>query len=582
MNAAQLQASPNVNAVWSALLVEELVRQGVRRFVIAPGSRSAPLVTAVVRHPQARSLLCRDERAAAFVALGIARGSGAPAAVITTSGSAVANLAPAVVEASTDRMPLLLLTADRPPELRDCGANQTIPQLDLFGGHLRWQQDLPCPDDRVPARMVLTAAAHLVARAVGQAGPTQLNCPFREPLAPTPQAWDAACLGGLEVWLNGAAPFTRWEQATPAPTEAALASLADIVHQAERGILVAGALETDADATAVRALVEASGWPIIADVRSGLRLGFDDARHAPHLARVLAAAPSAPDAVIQFGGQLTSKALQQLLARVAPQPHALVTASPRRVDPDHSITLRVETAAAAAAKALAPRLRPHRGDCTSWLRADRAIEAAIEAAIERDGACSEPFVARWLSRQLPARHGLFLSSSMPIRDMQDFAHRDGAPLAAAANRGASGIDGVVATAAGFAVGRRGPVTLLIGDQALLHDLGSLALLGDLEQPVLVVVINNRGGGIFTALPIAEHRDVFSPWFDGRHDFSFAGVAADLGLTYQHVTSRDVLGSACGAAWATAAPALIEVQCSLADSRAHRQQLNRAIDAAQGS
>jgi 2-succinyl-5-enolpyruvyl-6-hydroxy-3-cyclohexene-1-carboxylate synthase len=567
---------PNINALWGALLVEELWRQGVRHVVLAPGSRSTPLVVAAAKHRGLRCHVIVDERAAAFFALGIARGSAQPAAVITTSGTAVANLAPAVVEAAIDRVPMLLLTADRPPELRDCGAPQTIDQGALFTSYLRWRFELPPPDDRMPARAVLTAAAHGYARARDGLGPVQINCMFREPLAPAAAQWDHGCLAGLEGWNAGKAPYTRAVSGPRVLSDAQIDAQAAALAQIENGVVVAGALPADAGA-AVLELAARLGWPLWADVRSGLRL-HDEARpHVPHLARALdARGTPRPGAVLQLGARLTEQRVQQIAA--AARTVWLVEASDDRLDPGHAVTARVCADVAPWCRAIAARIEP-RGDApilAAAAEADRRVEAAIEAHFAADRSLTEPYVARWLSAHVPEDHGLFVSSSMPIRDLQTFARRDGPALRVAANRGASGIDGVLASAAGYAVGRGGPVTLLIGDLALLHDLGSMALLGKLGHTFVAVLLNNGGGSIFGLLPIAAHGDVFSPWFDAPHSFTFAGTARDFGVAHALVTTRDELAQSYRAALQRGGATLLEVRSSLAENRDAHLRLEEVV------
>lgn len=564
----------NINGVWGALLIEELVRHGVDTFVIAPGSRSTPLVVAAARNERARCQLCVDERAAAFFAIGHARGCGRPAAVITTSGTAVANLGPAVAEAANDGVPLLLLTADRPFELRDCGANQTIQQTDRFGGDLRWQSDLPPPDDQIPARVVLTTAAHAVSRAINGAGPVQVNCQFREPLAPTPAPWDPACLTGTERWLAGETPFTRISQPQLALSSRELDDHAQQLRDAGRGVLIAAGW--DPLGREVTALASALGWPVWADVRSGLRLGDHSAAVLPHLDRTLKL--DQDTAVVQLGGRFTSQRLQDELDSVELASYLMIAGRDERMDPGHRVRQRVLCAPTTWCREMLARLDgvAPTPDLALMTTDGQEIERALAATIDDHGELSEPFVARWLTSNMREGDGLFLSSSTPIRDVQRYGASRGPALHVAANRGASGIDGVIASAAGFAAGLGRPVTVLIGDLALLHDLGSLALLKDLDQPVTVVALNNGGGSIFTQLPIAQHQDVFSPYFDAPHSIQFGGTASDLGLDYHLIEDREALSEQYAAAAKRSAPTLLEVRSSLALNSQHHQRIEAAI------
>lgn len=571
-----MRDQPNINAVWGALIVEELRRQGVEHFVIAPGSRSGPLVAAAARGG-VRTAIWIDERGAAFHALGLARASGVPAAVITTSGTAVASLLPAVVEASLDGVPLVLLTADRPPELRDVGANQTIEQRGIFGGYLRWSFDLPCPDDRLPARMALTAADEAVRRALHEAGPVQLNCPFREPLAPGAVPWERGCLEGTAFWETSGIPFTILEPGGDEPEAATVEELATMLAGATRGLLVTGALEP-AERVAVLELAEKLGWPWVTDVRSQLRLGVRANCHLPHLDRLFAADPERwrPDVVLQLGGSITSKRLQTFLDRGDAAQHLLIDAGRRRIDPGHRVTRRIDgrpcSWALALARALAARGNAEAGEELRSLH--DGLELAMETGIEAGGMLSEPWVARWLTRRMDPEHGLFLSSSLPVREVDDYGALDGPPLRVAANRGASGIDGVIASAAGFARGSGRPCTLLIGDLAFLHDLNALAMLGEAIPALTIVVLNNGGGGIFSFLPIAEHREVFSPLFDTPHAFRFEGVSRGFGLRYALAESRPAFEEAYAGAIESGGHAVVEVS---SDMRANRE-VHREIEA----
>lgn len=568
-----MKNEPNINALWGALLVEEMVRQGVRQLVLAPGSRSTPIVVAAARNARLECHLCTDERAAAFFALGLARGNGDPAAIVTTSGTAAANLLPAVIEASVDDVPLIAITADRPFELRDCGAPQTIEQPALFSGYTRWHLDLPAPDDRIPARVVLTATAQAVARARSERGPVHLNCAFREPLAPEPAAWDRSCLEGTEEWCAGTDPFVRWAAEPRVPDATELDAHADRLRAAGSGVILAAArCTTDAAAT----LAEQLGWPLWADVRSGLRIARPGSPQLAHLDRVLAAGLAEPEVAVLLGGRPNSKHLLRFLDGYRGSV-VQVDRSSRRLDPNHRPGTRVIADVDAWCAEMAQRL-PTDGSGSAFADlapADERVRHAIEESLRAEE-LSEPFVAHWLSRNLTANSGLFVSSSMPIRDVQHFGATDGPPATVAANRGANGIDGVVASAAGFAAGLRRPVTLLIGDLALQHDLGSLALLAKAKQTVAVVVLNNGGGSIFSMLPIAQHEDVFTPYFDTPHSFSFAGVASDFGLAYHAIESRNDLSREYRLAMARGGATLLEVRSGLTENRAWHDRLEAAI------
>ena len=578
----KLRGAPNVNRLWADLIVEELVRSGVDFFCLSPGSRSAPLTTAVAAHPKARHVMHFDERGTAFFALGYARATRRPAVWITTSGTALANGFPAIVEASTDGVPMLLLTADRPPELRHTGANQTIDQVKLFGDYVRWFFDLPNPTTAIDPAMVLTTVDQALYRATrAPQGPVHLNCMFREPLAPTPDGQDYRdYTAGLASWMGDEQPYTRYAEAQRAADPAAIDRLWEMLRGVERGLLVAGKVDTPAQGEAVLRLADRLGWPLLPDVGSQIRLGkgavsgqligyFDQILGSEAFQKA-----HAPEAVLHVGGRPTSKRLLQYLARCRPQPYVVVNDKPFRIDPNHQATHRLESDAAAFCNALADAIDSHPGNPSSWLTAWRAAsskaEEVLDAFFDEADALNEPLVARLISTAIPDGHGLVLASSMPVRDVDLFAALDGPTARVAANRGASGIDGTVATAAGFSEGLNAPATLLIGDLALLHDLNSLALLHD--RPVVVVVLNNDGGGIFHFLPIAEHEEVFEPYFGTPHGLTFEAAAALFGLDYHHPTTPQDFLNAYRAACSRKTGTVIEVTTERRANHALHQQI----------
>ena len=557
--------APNPTYLWTQLLVEELVRNGVDTFFVAPGSRSTPLTVAAARHPETETVLHVDERGNAFAALGYARVTQTPAAWITTSGTAVANGLPAVVEASVDGVPLLLLSADRPPELRDTGANQTIDQVKLFGDYVRWQVDVPPPTDEIDPAYVLTTANQAVHRTKrSPAGPVHVNCMFRKPLEPVETEDSVTVPAPVEEWAGGADPYTQYPTPISTPPGPEVETLAEKLGGTEKGLVVAGRLDSAAAADATRRLASYLGWPLVPDITSRLRLGGAQGAGRVSYGDLILTSEAfreahAPDAVLQVGGRFASKRLRLFLRDCGLDTWAVVRPDPSRIDPDHRVTHHVEADVPAFADALIARLDDG-GGVTNWRQAwttasDRA-EAVVRTHAEEADALTEPLVATVLSDAMPSRHVLVAASSMPVRDLNRHGSTDGPAGPAYANRGASGIDGTVATAAGVATGRDGPVTLLIGDLALWHDLNGLALLQDRE--VVVIVVNNDGGGIFHFLPIREYDD-FDPYFTTPHGRDFEDAAATFDLPYHRPETPSAFRGAYREACQSVESVLIEVK-----------------------
>ena len=579
-------AAPRSNLLWATLIVEELVRSGVSFFCVAPGSRSTPLVAALAANEGADSLVHFDERGTAFAAVGHARATGLPAAWITTSGTAVANGLPAVVEAATDGVPVILLTADRPPELRQTGANQTIDQPDIFGDYVRWRFDLPAPDESLDPAMVLTTVDQAVYRARrSPSGPVHLNLMFREPFLPDPDEGRSEPPAPAR-WRKSGEPYTRYAATKPAVYPDEVEPLLERLQLVERGLVVAGRLLSRKQGEAALRLADALGWPLLPDVGSQIRLGAASKNLVALYDALLASerfkGDHAPEAVLHVGGRAVSKRLERFLAASRPDPYVVVRENPFRLDPGHRVTQSVEADIPVFCAALteAAERRPP-ADATPWTAAWREASEQVDRYLDRSfweaRALHEPLVARLVSRHVPEGHTLCVASSMPVRDLDTFAATDGAPVFVAANRGASGIDGTVATAAGFAHGSRRPLTLLIGDLALLHDLNSLAMLRDL--PVVVVVLNNDGGAIFSFLPVARHKAFFEPYFGTPQGLSFEHASAMFGLGYEHPGTVTDFVEAYRAAHDRNGPTLIEVETDREENAELHQRLLAEISEA---
>jgi 2-succinyl-5-enolpyruvyl-6-hydroxy-3-cyclohexene-1-carboxylate synthase len=524
-----LISTENINSFWASLVVEELVRSGVTLFCISPGSRSAPLTVAAVRNPQAHSVICNDERGAAFFALGYAKATGVPAALISTSGTAAANYFPAVVEAAMDAAPMILLTADRPPELHETGANQTIRQDHLFDDYLNWRFTMPCPDDRLSSAFVLSTMDWAVARAIGTPpGPVHINMMFREPLTPIDRPFLLPQLDAFKNWETSRSPWTQYRQGHTEIAENDLTELLPLLNAAERPLLILGRMASHQEHGKIVELAQRLQWPTHIDIANPLRFLSLDVPAADEIALLSEKFKTSnqPDFVLHLGGAFLSKNLQRLLEASTPNVYIHIHSFFQRSDPGHLITRRIIAEPNHAASLLLDHLhqRPRAkssADQQNWL----------DDLLFPDEQLTEPAVARLVSQLLPPDHALFLGNSMPVRDMHLFAQPGAAPRLVGSNRGASGIDGTIASAAGFARGCGTPTTLLIGDLALLHDLNSLLLVHRSTQSLTIIVLNNNGGGIFSLLPIARHPDVME-FFHSPHGLTFKHAAVMFGLNYE--------------------------------------------------
>jgi 2-succinyl-5-enolpyruvyl-6-hydroxy-3-cyclohexene-1-carboxylate synthase len=523
----------NLNQLWARALLEELVRGGVRHAVVCPGSRSSPLALACLSVEGLKTWSIIDERSAGFFALGVAKQSRAPVVLVATSGTAGAHFYPAVIEAAMSHVPLVVLTADRPLELQGWGAPQTVPQARFFGEFARCFVDVGLPEASDVALMHLRATA---SRAVGVAlraprGAVQLNVPFREPLAPTPEPFGQERLSALAREGRPGAPLTRIAPPARQPDPQAIDELRRRISSTERGLIVCGPRdEEDGFAEAIAALSQATGFPVIAEAVSQARYGggagtisLYDAllRHPPF------AQAHRPELVLRFGGGLTPKGPQQWLDGSGAH-IVLFSDEGALMDPSHRAAQVIEGSAVAACEALCQGLSRGLGRwARSFLNAERLARKALEAAFA-EPELSEPRIAREVVAALPAGAHLFVSSSMPIRDVDAFAPAGGVALRVLANRGANGIDGIVSSALGVAAAAGRPTVLLTGDLAFLHDVGGLLTAHRYRLPLTVVVVNNDGGGIFSFLPIAKATEHFEPLFGTPHGVDFSHAAALYG------------------------------------------------------
>ena len=548
---------PNPSTAMAAVVLDELARNGIRHVVIAPGSRSAALAMTAAATSAFDVHVEVDERSAAFLAVGIGRATGVPAVVVTTSGTAVANLHPAVVEADLGAVPLLLLTADRPAELRDRGANQTISQPGIFGSSPRWEFDPGVAEDRPVSnglwRSMVSRAVATADGRLGPPGPVHLNLQFREPLVPSSDdgRTSADPFESPTEGRVGRAPWTVVDRAGLPPVR--------VEGRPGRALVVAGDVGLPAGVD--------SGWlAIYAEPQSGLR--STATLSALHY---LASHPSGgrlrPESVLRLGRTGLSRPLDEWLADV---PTHVFDPHGRWLDP---------TSSAGALSTTALTLQP---TDPSWLQElaeiQRAVAASVNAFLDDTTVLTEPRVARDTARAVPPGGSLVVASSMPVRDLSVFM--EPSEITVHANRGASGIDGFVSTALGVAIGGGAPTVALAGDLSMLHDANGL-LLADRPDCVFVVV-DNDGGGIFSFLPQANHPETFERVFGTPHGRDFADLARLHGIPHRPVSDSSDLEGAIRASLEAGGVSIVSVRTDRSHNvEVHRElteTAHRAIDA----
>ncbi len=599
----------NHNTALASALAEELTRGGLRRAVVSPGSRSTPLAVALWREPGIEVTVILDERSAGFFALGAAQVSGEPVALLCTSGTALANYHPAVAEADLAGVPLVVLSADRPPELRDIGAGQVIDQIKTFGEAVRWFCEVGTHDaDDTGLLHLRSVACRALARARGEIrpGPVHLNFPLREPLAPIPVEGAVTASDPLALHGRGDRPLTAVTRVDLEPTEFILDEVAGHIGDAIAGVIIAGRQADPELREPLAHLAKASGFPILAEPTSQMRLGphdrsyvistYDTLLRDEHLAKGVV-----PELVLRFGEMPTSKPLREWLAASGADQIVVdptgdwneptnMAAAILRVDPTEAASgwaVRLEKQAeqerrgeGGTGDTLLSRTAGRfvqgvsRPAPEAWIQAEAAAQNAIAEALAEEAEITEPALHLALGRAYRDGELVYTSSSMPIRDQEAFLAPGEADVLFLCNRGANGIDGLISSGIGAAEASGRPTTIVTGELGFLHDLGGLAALRDVETPVRIVVIDNGGGGIFHFLPQKSELDAeeFEPLFGTPRAVSVETAAALFDLPYTRLESLDDLPAALAAG-----TGLIEVRTDRQTNvAAHRRVTDRVL------
>ncbi len=570
----------NTNTIWASVIVETLARCGLQTAIVCPGSRSTPLTIALARHPEIEAIPVLDERSAAFFALGLALKTGRATAIVCTSGTAGANFFPAVIEAYESRVPLLVLTADRPPELRQCNSGQAIDQLRLFGNYPNWQTELTVPQ---VDRGLLRYLRQTIVQAwhgchAPTAGAVHLNCPFRDPLPPLPEGDRHHSELDTTIFANFFEDF--FDRIEPFPPRSSLsgnsAPFGNLDSQPittaiaqwqthDRGLIIAGvATSTDPDryTDRVLTLAQSLGWPVLTEGLSPLRNAVIDPERSPVISTYdlllrhdRHRQDLAPTAVIQLGALPTSKVLREWLSDRDPQ-RWIVEPSDRNLDPLHGRTHRLYCTIAeiTAQLAITSNFNPAQKSTPStylatWQHRDRHTRAAIDHLLQSPQLTTtsptqilpliEPQIAWFLAQTLPPQTPLFIANSMPVRDVEYFWPPNDRRIQPWFNRGANGIDGTLSSAIGIAHRNR-PTVMLTGDLALLHDTNGFLAARSLIGSLTIVLIDNNGGGIFEMLPVAQFDPPFEDFFATPQTVKFDQLCAAYGVEYYAIDSLAAL------------------------------------------
>jgi 2-succinyl-5-enolpyruvyl-6-hydroxy-3-cyclohexene-1-carboxylate synthase len=596
----------NHNTALASAFAEELARGGLRRAVVSPGSRSTPLAVALWREPGIEVTVILDERSAGFFALGAAQASGEPVALLCTSGTALANYHPAVAEADLACIPLVVLSADRPPELRGIGAGQVIDQIKTFGEAVRWFCEVGTHDaDDTGLLHLRSVACRALARARGEIrpGPVHLNFPLREPLAPIPVEGAVTATDPLALHGREGRPLTAVTRVDLEPTAFVLDEVAGHIGDAIAGVIIAGR-QTDPELREPLAhLARVSGFPILAEPTSQMRFGphdrsyvistYDTLLRDEHFAKGVV-----PELVLRFGELPTSKPLREWLAASGADQIVVdptggwneptnMAAAILRVDPTEAASgwaTRLEKLSSeGGARGPLPSQTagrfvqgPSRPAPKAWLEAEAMAQTGIAEALAEEKEITEPALHAALGRAYRDGELVYTSSSMPIRDQEAFLAPGEADVLFLCNRGANGIDGLISSGIGAAEASGRPTTIVTGELGFLHDLGGLAALRDVETPVRIVVIDNGGGGIFHFLPqkSALEAEEFEALFGTPRAVSVEKAAALFDLPYTRLESLDDLPTALAAG-----TGLIEVRTDRQTNvAAHRRITDRVLTA----
>lgn len=558
----------NRNVLWASVLVEELARSGLDAVCIAPGSRSTPLTMAFMQHPSIETFIHLDERCAAFFALGRAMASQKPIAVLCTSGTATANFFPAIIEAQQSHVPLIILTTDRPPELRHSGANQTIDQIKLYGDQVLWSVDVALPEAEpslLTIRNLQTLACRAYARSDGTVkGVVHLNFPFRKPLEPASVPTDNTTLPEMR---HESAPFTSFSRGRLTPSSQQINTLASIINKYEQGIIVCGPNCPSGEfSKAVKELSKISGYPILADPLSGIR--FDQNQGGIIIGAYdtfLHTAFPQPDVILRFGKVPTSTSLNTYIGASNADYFIQVADNGIWADDSHRTSHFFHVDSALLCQEVNQLLTSRESE---WQSRFIENERTVWRVFENYDAFFDGRILHDTVDLLPDGANLFIGNSLPVRHLDQFAKPNEKSIHVYGNRGASGIDGIVSSALGVKSSTDQPTVLVIGDISFYHDMNGL--LSAKDHPITIVLLNNNGGGIFHRLPISNFEPPFTDAFLTPHHLDFEPAAQMYGLNFVRIHGETSFKEAFTESISSSRSTIIEVRTDARNDLKHRQ------------
>ena len=540
----------NINRIWSSLIVDELIKNGITHFYISPGMRNAPLIAALAHFKKINSKInlftCMDERGAAYRALGYAKSTGRPVALLCTSGTAMANYFPAIIESKKSNLPLVVISADRPAELNFCDDNQTMDQIKFYGDYVQGELNLGAPTVDVSPLALTSSLSNLIHKALfPQKGPVHFNIPFREPLEAIKKEINPEYLELAELQINRSQASTKYVSINTIPTKSEIESIAASLANSKKGLLVIGSLNPYDDVSPVREIIKTLNWTTYFDVSSSLKFEFNLKENAlptfdhPEIQAELVKNP--PETIFHIGGRLTSKHYYSFLKQVPTINLITLSLNREKEDPSHHTKLRINADINSTVSALSKELFEQK---IISKKLDIDINSFTREKIQLidSGPLSYPKVSKTIIDNISDGAILYLGNSTSVRSFDAYFSYDVKKhIKVATNRGVSGIEGFIASACGYIDGTNQDVTLVIGDVSFIHDLNSLYFLDSLSHSLRIVLINNQGGGIFTLLPIKNETDVIS-YITSPHNHRFEQAAKLINIDYFSVTDEKELAT----------------------------------------